>query len=98
MDELKDIRSVFFLGIGGIGMSALAEYFFKRGVKVSGYDRVETPLTQQLAFKGVQISYEDKVQSEYNPDLIIYTPAIRSTSHLMQHFANSGIRIRKNNK
>ena len=56
MDELKDIRSVFFLGIGGIGMSALAEYFFKRGVKVSGYDRVETPLTQQLAFKGVQIS------------------------------------------
>ena len=95
MDELKDIRSVFFLGIGGIGMSALAEYFFKRGVKVNGYDRVETPLTQQLAFKGVQISYEDKVQGEYNPDLIIYTPAIRSTSHLMQHFANSGIKMMK---
>ena len=55
MMELKDIKSVYFIGIGGIGMSALARYFHVNGVKVSGYDKTETALTKQLKQEGMDI-------------------------------------------
>jgi UDP-N-acetylmuramate--alanine ligase len=53
--ELKDIKNIYFIGIGGIGMSALARYFLGRGIKVSGYDRTATPLTRQLEQEGIAI-------------------------------------------
>ena len=69
--------SVYFLGIGGIGMSALARYFVSLQVKVSGYDKTETPLSRQLALEGIHIHYEDNVALiDQSAQLVIYTPAV----------------------
>ena len=57
--KLKDIQSVYFIGIGGIGMSAIARWFNQRGVKVGGYDRVDTNLTTRLSLEGMWVHYED---------------------------------------
>ena len=62
MKALKDISSVYFLGIGGIGMSALARYFNNNGVKVSGYDKTPTVLTDQLQAEGIAIHFEDDIK------------------------------------
>ena len=68
---------IYFIGIGGIGMSALARYFHQHGKKVSGYDRTETSLTKQLVSEGMNIHYEDDVQrAPKDVDLVVYTPAI----------------------
>ena len=61
MVKPEDIQSVFFLGIGGIGMSALARYFHIRGYRVAGYDRTPSPLTQELEHEGIAITYEDNI-------------------------------------
>jgi UDP-N-acetylmuramate--alanine ligase len=75
--DLREIRSVYFIGIGGIGMSALARYFHERGVRVSGYDRTRTPLTIELEKEGVSISYEDKTELlDKEADVVVYTPAV----------------------
>ena len=71
------VGSVFFLGIGGIGMSALARYFNSKGRKVSGYDKTQTILTKQLEQEGMQIHYEDNIALiDKNAKLVVYTPAI----------------------
>ena len=68
---------IYFLGIGGIGMSALARFFKLQGATVSGYDRSRTPLTQNLEDEGIHIHYSDDIESiPQKPDLVIYTPAI----------------------
>ena len=75
--ELNQIKTIYFVGIGGIGMSALARYFLSRGVTVHGYDKTETELTKALATEGMHIHYTDDVS--YIPegvDLVVYTPAI----------------------
>ena len=75
--ELNQIKTIYFVGIGGIGMSALARYFLSRGVAVHGYDKTETELTRALATEGMLIHYTDDVS--YIPegvDLVVYTPAI----------------------
>ena len=59
--ELKDIKAVYFVGIGGIGMSAIARYFLHIGVQVGGYDKTPSPLTRKLEEEGAQIHYEDNV-------------------------------------
>ncbi|MBW6478786.1 MAG: UDP-N-acetylmuramate--L-alanine ligase [Bacteroidales bacterium] len=72
-----NIHSIYFLGIGGIGMSALARYFLWQGKSVSGYDRAETPLTRQLEAEGAKIHYrEDPTLIPVNLDLVVYTPAV----------------------
>jgi UDP-N-acetylmuramate--alanine ligase len=77
--ELTQYRSVFFLGIGGIGMSALARWCHLQGMLVRGYDRTETPLTQQLAGLGIHVSYSDEIPSDImEVDLIVRTPAVPS--------------------
>lgn len=77
MKALKDISSVYFLGIGGIGMSGLARYCHENGKQVSGYDRTATELTKQLESEGISIHYEDsKALADLDADLVIYTPAI----------------------
>ena len=89
-------QQVFFLGIGGIGMSALARYFRTLGAVVSGYDRTPSPLTAQLEQEGVYVFYED------NPDLLIgkidlaiVTPAVPQDSELYIHLKNSGVSMLK---
>jgi len=76
----KELRNIYFLGIGGIGMSALARYFQSKGVKVSGYDRTSSPLTDQLQSEGIEIHFDDNPQLiPENIDLVIYTPAVPKT-------------------
>lgn len=78
--DLNNIQRVYFIGIGGIGMSAIARFFNEKGVQVSGYDRTETPLTRQLAEEGMQIHYEDDVNLlDKDAQLVVYTPAIPGT-------------------
>jgi UDP-N-acetylmuramate--alanine ligase len=69
--------AVYFLGIGGIGMSALARYFNSLGVSVSGYDKTETALTKQLAAEGIHIHYEDNIEFiDKTAQIVVYTPAV----------------------
>ena len=63
MRGLTNIEGIYFLGIGGIGMSALARYFLSQGYVVCGYDRTESPLTDTLAEEGCSITYEDSIDS-----------------------------------
>ena len=80
MTDIKNISSIYFAGIGGIGMSALARYFNEQGVKVSGYDKTETPLTKKLIEEGIAIHFEDDVNLlDKNADVVVYTPAIPAT-------------------
>ncbi len=74
---MENWRKIYFLGIGGIGMSALARYFNKRNVHCIGYDKTKTPLTEKLEAEGIQIHYEDRPDLiPIDCDLVIYTPAI----------------------
>jgi UDP-N-acetylmuramate--alanine ligase len=77
MMELKDIKKIYFIGIGGIGMSALARYFRFHGKVVSGYDKTVTPLTRQLEGEGIAIHYEEDLSlAPKDADVIVYTPAV----------------------
>lgn len=77
---MENIRKMYFLGIGGIGMSALARYFRNRGVEIHGYDRTATPLTRQLEQEGMSIHYEENLKLiPPGIDLVVYTPAVPAT-------------------
>lgn len=77
MIELKDIQKVYFIGIGGIGMSALARYFKFHGRDVSGYDKTETPLTKKLVEEGIPVHYEEDLsKAPQDAQLIVFTPAV----------------------
>ena len=77
MNELNNIRKIYFIGIGGIGMSALARFFVSRGSEVSGYDKTSTPLTKELEKIGISIHYEESVDLiPKEVDAVVYTPAI----------------------
>lgn len=99
--NLKSIHKVYFIGIGGIGMSALARYFKFINKKVAGYDKTETPLTQELTKLGIDIHYEDNIDlisSEYfdlDSTLVVYTPAVPNTHSEYQHFLSKGFDIKK---
>lgn len=75
--DLNKIKSIYFLGIGGIGMSALARHFNQKGIKVSGYDKTATVLTRQLEDEGIDVNYIDHEDAlDKHTDLVVYTPAI----------------------
>jgi len=75
--DLNNIKRIYFIGIGGIGMSALARYFNAKGVAVSGYDRTPTGLTSQLTEEGIGVHFEDNIEFiDKAADLVVYTPAI----------------------
>ncbi|GGG96722.1 UDP-N-acetylmuramate--L-alanine ligase [Pedobacter zeae] len=100
--ELSKINRVFFVGIGGIGMSALARYFAKRGQVVCGYDKTRTKLTEKLEQEGILITYIDEAASlpssflENEDDtLVVYTPAIRKDSKILNHFMDKGFSLKK---
>ena len=96
MIRLDDIRTVYFIGIGGIGMSALARYFLSRGCVVAGYDRTSTQLTRALEAAGMQIVYQEDTDGiPPQPDLVIYTPAIPQTNLIYRHFRDQGLDMLK---
>lgn len=96
MTELNNIKSIYFIGIGGIGMSALARYFHSRGLTVSGYDKTPTPLTKELEGEGISIHYEDNVEeAPKNVDLVIFTPAVPAGHEELNFYRKNGYRVMK---
>ncbi|HLO38618.1 MAG TPA: Mur ligase domain-containing protein, partial [Lacibacter sp.] len=96
MIELNDIKAVYFVGIGGIGMSAIARFFNENGVKVSGYDKTVTPLTSQLEAEGVSIYYnEDVDRIPKDVQLVVYTPAIPKEHKEYQYYLQNGYSVVK---
>lgn len=96
MIGLNDISRIYFIGIGGIGMSALARYFNHRGVIVSGYDRTRTPLTISLETEGICIHYDDDiVLADKAAQLIVYTPAIPAGHTELQWFREQAYTVVK---
>jgi len=99
--ELKDIHSVYFLGIGGIGMSALARWFNANGYNVAGYDKTATPLTDALVAEGIAIHFEDDVNligDEYKDKtstLVVYTPAVPKNHSELNFFFDNGFDVKK---
>jgi UDP-N-acetylmuramate--alanine ligase len=94
--KLNDIKTVYFIGIGGIGMSALARYFLLRGVLVHGYDKTETELTKLLAQEGMHVHYTDDVTYIPNAvDLVIYTPAVPKHHSELVYFQENGFSVLK---
>lgn len=77
MTDINNIKRIYFIGIGGIGMSAIARYFYARGITVTGYDKTETVLTKQLVTEGIAVHYEDNIELiDKAASLVVYTPAI----------------------
>lgn len=99
--ELKDIKAVYFIGAGGIGMSAIARYFLKKGLVVGGYDKTPSDLTRQLEKEGMLIHYEENIDEiphlckQKEKCLVIYTPAIPAEHKEFVYFQNNGFEIQK---
>ena len=94
--DLKHIKRIYFLGIGGIGMSAVARYFHGQAIEIFGYDLVRTPLTEALEKTGMHIHYEEDVsQIPEDVDLVILTPAIPNDHLELQWFRDQGYPILK---
>lgn len=96
MTDLANISRIYFLGIGGIGMSALARYFHAKGVYVSGYDKTSTTLTRQLEAEGIAVHYEDNVELlDKQAQLVVYTPAIPGDHQELNFYRNNGYTVLK---
>lgn len=99
--ELKDIKSVYFVGAGGIGMSAIARYFLHIGVVVAGYDKTPSALTKELEKEGMDIHYEENVAlipaacKDASSTLVIYTPAIPQEHQELVYFHENEFTIEK---
>ena len=99
--ELKDIKAVYFVGAGGIGMSAIARYFMSKGLVVAGYDKTPSALTHQMEKEGMLIHYDENVDEiphacrDKASCLIIYTPAIPATHKELCYFRENGFEIQK---
>src|SRR4051812_118494 len=88
---LRSGKEVYFIGIGGIGMSALARYFRSLGVRVSGYDKTETPLTSELVREGIAIHYKDDVDAiPKDVALVVYTPAVPKDFSELVYYQTNG--------
>lgn len=99
--DVNTLKSVYFIGAGGIGMSALVRYFLSKGKKVGGYDRTPSELTGKLIEEGAQIHYEDSIESipsdfqDATNTLIVYTAAMPEDHVLLQYFRQHGFTIYK---
>ena len=102
--NLQAVTYVYFLGAGGIGMSALARYFLQRGITVAGYDKTQTSLTNELQREGMTISFTDSMQSLPNylvesekkeSTLVVYTPAIPADSVQLNYLRTEGFQLLK---
>ncbi|MDR2928676.1 MAG: UDP-N-acetylmuramate--L-alanine ligase [Cytophagaceae bacterium] len=99
--QLNNIKQLFFIGIGGIGMSAIARFFSLKGCQVAGYDRTPSPVTDALQREGIQIVFSDEdtlINSSFcNPEstLIVYTPAVSAQHRQLTYFRENGFRVLK---
>lgn len=99
--ELKDIKAVYFVGAGGIGMSAIARYFINKGLVVAGYDKTPSDLTHQLEKEGMLIHYEENIDEiphackDKESTLIVYTPAIPAEHQELKYFRDNGFEVQK---
>ncbi|MBR4565841.1 MAG: UDP-N-acetylmuramate--L-alanine ligase [Prevotella sp.] len=99
--EIKDLKAVYFIGAGGIGMSAIARYFIRRGLVVAGYDKTPSELTRRLEKEGMMIHYEENLEEipfackQKGSCLVIYTPAIPADHKELLFFQQNGFEIQK---
>ena len=99
--DFKDIKAVYFIGAGGIGMSASARYFLYKGLDVAGYDRTPSNLTRELEKEGMPIHYEENIdaipQTFRNPrtTLVVFTPAVSANHKELAFFRENGFNIEK---
>jgi UDP-N-acetylmuramate--alanine ligase len=99
--QTKEIKSVYFVGAGGIGMSALVRYFLTKGYNVGGYDKTPSELTEKLIEEGAKIHYEENIEDidscfkQKDSTLIVYTPAIPAEHKEMVYFRERGFEIQK---
>ncbi len=100
----KKKHNIYFIGIGGIGMSAIARYFMASGKNIAGYDRTSSPITDTLLEKGVAIHFEDAVENipssflDKDKTLVIYTPAIPKEHKELNYFIDNGFEVVKRAK
>ena len=96
MNPLTNIKNIYFIGIGGIGMSALARYFNTQGVFVSGYDKTPTSLTDDLQKEGIQIHFEDDINKiDKSATVVVYTPAIPASHSELNFCKENGYNVVK---
>ena len=99
--DLNDIKAAYFIGIGGIGMSAIARYFLHKGIVVAGYDKTPSDLTKKLCVEGAKVHYEDNIElipkdcKDKNSCLIVYTPAVPKDHKELIFFQAGGFEIQK---
>ncbi|MDD7335726.1 MAG: UDP-N-acetylmuramate--L-alanine ligase [Prevotella sp.] len=99
--EIKDIKAVYFVGAGGIGMSAIARYFLHKGVVVAGYDKTPSDLTHELEREGMLIHYDENTEEipqacrDNKSTLVVYTPAIPETHKELAYFRQNNFEIEK---
>lgn len=94
----KDYSGVYFIGIGGIGMSAIARYYRYKGKKVSGYDKTPSDLTRQLEKEGIEVHYEDdwrRIPADTEDTLVVYTPAVPGNFGELEYAVRKGYRVVK---
>ncbi len=92
----EQVRHIYFLGIGGIGMSALAKYFHGRGIRISGYDKTSSEITDEMIASGMRIHFEDNVELiPTDVDLVVLTPAIPADHKEWIHLRQRGLPIKK---
>jgi UDP-N-acetylmuramate--alanine ligase len=94
--NIAQIKKVYFIGVGGIGMSAIARFFHARGVFVAGYDKTPTALTDQLVKEGIVVHFvDDPSHCTSDFDAIVYTPAIPSNNMILNHCRSNGMNLMK---
>ncbi len=96
MIDIKDITRIYFIGIGGIGMSALARYFKIHGREVSGYDKTSTTLTDQLSSEGIKVHYEDNIELiDRQAQVVVYTPAVPADLRELSYYKQNNYTVVK---
>ena len=101
MNRFKNIQNCYFLGIGGIGISAFARYFHAGGYMVCGYDKTPSELTKALIEEGIAVDYEDDFNkvpgnfSDKEKTLVVYTPAVPNDNAILNAFKNQGFTLKK---
>ncbi|MFN5422804.1 MAG: UDP-N-acetylmuramate--L-alanine ligase, partial [bacterium] len=94
--NISDIKKAYFIGIGGIGMSALARYFHSRGIQVSGYDRTSTVLTEKLIEEGMPVNYiDDASLAPSDADIVVFTPAIPKDNKIIEYYRSTNLPLLK---
>lgn len=98
---MAEYRHIYFIGIGGIGMSAIARYYHAKGFKVGGYDKTPSPLTHELEAEGIEVHYEDNtafVPKDTDSTLVVYTPAIPKDMGELVYVQENGYRVIKRSR